>query len=254
LNSPAVTIARFKREATYMTMPDAHDPDLLDRADQASRARYLDWITPRCAHSTELRSGKMVRRIFCGPWVLAKSHASQVVQDEYSLALLLSASSSSRIQPDLLNSCISPLLDSALPPDLAGELDPRAASRRARSRRPAPNPLYTFLSLGPWTNSLRILHLLPGHEHEPIKCLLFTGTGGVLGDAYEALSYVWGSAESAAHIKVNGRAVRVTPNLFSALNSLRYDTRVRSLWVDALCINQDDDYEKSWQVALIGHI
>jgi hypothetical protein len=35
---------------------------------------------------------------------------------------------------------------------------------------------------------------------------------------------------------------------------LRDQSQPRYLWIDALCINQDDDYERSAQVAIMGRI
>ena len=46
----------------------------------------------------------------------------------------------------------------------------------------------------------------------------------------------------------------VRPNLASALKQLRYRDRPRYLWIDAICINQDDNNERNVQVALMGGI
>jgi hypothetical protein len=40
--------------------------------------------------------------------------------------------------------------------------------------------------------------------------------------------------------------------MHSAIYDLR--TKSRSLWVDALCINQNDDEEREYQVSLVGKI
>ncbi|KAK9413749.1 putative Heterokaryon incompatibility domain-containing protein [Seiridium unicorne] len=71
---------------------------------------------------------------------------------------------------------------------------------------------------------------------------------------YSALSYVWGDADSGSFIHVDGAKVPVRLNLFVALEQL-YDHQVQSwLWIDALCINQNDDTERSWQVGLMRQI
>lgn len=46
----------------------------------------------------------------------------------------------------------------------------------------------------------------------------------------------------------------VTQNLHAALKRLRLQHQSRLLWVDAICINQDDTSEKSFQVAMMSEI
>ena len=65
---------------------------------------------------------------------------------------------------------------------------------------------------------------------------------------YEALSYVWGQSEHPIQIIVNDRPSYVTKNLHEALMRLRDKAKYRTLWVDAVCINQRNDTEKSQQV------
>lgn len=68
---------------------------------------------------------------------------------------------------------------------------------------------------------------------------------------YFALSYTWGSPENKATILLDGHEFKVTRNLEDALRSLR-DCKVLPeqglLWVDALCINQDDLSERASEV------
>jgi hypothetical protein len=71
---------------------------------------------------------------------------------------------------------------------------------------------------------------------------------------YAALSYTWGDPRDTQMITVGLSSVPVTRNLYSALEHLRYDNTVRVIWIDALCINQVDDEEKSWQVKLMREI
>jgi hypothetical protein len=73
-------------------------------------------------------------------------------------------------------------------------------------------------------------------------------------DHYTALSYVWGDANDLRTISVNDRPMGITTNLHSALLHLRDTTRPSRLWVDAVCINQHNDQEKSHQVGMMGKI
>jgi hypothetical protein len=57
---------------------------------------------------------------------------------------------------------------------------------------------------------------------------------------YEAISYVWGDTNIGRTITCNGYAFEVTANLFLALQRFRKPDHPRFLWVDAICINQQD--------------
>jgi hypothetical protein len=70
---------------------------------------------------------------------------------------------------------------------------------------------------------------------------------------YEALSYTWGKdtiLEFAA-VEICGQQdqkLGLRPNLASALRHLRLPADIRVLWIDAICINQDDVEERNKQV------
>ena len=71
---------------------------------------------------------------------------------------------------------------------------------------------------------------------------------------FEALSYAWGDPELVKSILVDEREFKVTLGAWSALKALRYDDRVRVLWIDAICINQEDMVERTAQLKLMGMI
>ncbi|KAF2801805.1 HET-domain-containing protein [Mytilinidion resinicola] len=74
---------------------------------------------------------------------------------------------------------------------------------------------------------------------------------------FECLSYTWGNQTTRKKIRINGTITDVPENLETALRHLRAlpETRVgMRYWVDALCINQDDVSEKSYQVKRMGEI
>jgi hypothetical protein len=71
---------------------------------------------------------------------------------------------------------------------------------------------------------------------------------------YHALSYVWGSSSKTWPIILNGASMNVTHSLGTSLERFQSDDTIKWLWVDALCINQTDDEEKSSQVQKMRHI
>lgn len=71
---------------------------------------------------------------------------------------------------------------------------------------------------------------------------------------FEALSYVWGGAETPCSITVNNIRLPIGRNLYTALRHLRSRHRKKLLWVDAICINQGDAVEKAVQVAQMSKV
>jgi len=66
--------------------------------------------------------------------------------------------------------------------------------------------------------------------------------------SYEALSYTWGEEEANCEIHIDGYSFSVRGNLHTALHALRRSDTDRTLWVDAVCINQLDLEERNYQV------
>ena len=69
---------------------------------------------------------------------------------------------------------------------------------------------------------------------------------------YDTLSYTWGDPEPSQTIVVDGVEVSVGPSLHGALNQVRHANRL--LWVNSICINQDNQQERMDQVCLMGNI
>lgn len=86
-----------------------------------------------------------------------------------------------------------------------------------------------------------------------VECIMITAN---LDLEYHAISYVWGSSVDPREVLVNGHNVKVTNNLHSLLKCLRRNGKVRQflLWIDALCINQEDLDERAEQVQIMGSI
>ncbi|OAQ61466.1 heterokaryon incompatibility protein (HET) domain-containing protein [Pochonia chlamydosporia 170] len=71
---------------------------------------------------------------------------------------------------------------------------------------------------------------------------------------YYCLSYTWGDSTTTWPIIVDDARVSVTENLGMALQRINDEECVHLLWVDALCINQQDNIEKRQQLPLMGGI
>ena len=94
----------------------------------------------------------------------------------------------------------------------------------------------------------RLLTLFPGEYSSPISCALeIVNVTQCQSVPYEALSYVWGRETAPAPIFCGDGELRITANLDHALRHLRL-ARPRKLWVDALCIDQENMDERARQV------
>ncbi|KAF2787649.1 HET-domain-containing protein, partial [Melanomma pulvis-pyrius CBS 109.77] len=71
--------------------------------------------------------------------------------------------------------------------------------------------------------------------------------------SYRALSYCWGDPMDTRAITVNDQIVKVTTNLEAALRQLK-SRGFTKIWIDALCINQNDILERGLQVLRMGLI
>lgn len=93
---------------------------------------------------------------------------------------------------------------------------------------------------------------------EVVNFNLQSGATRMIEKDYEALSWCWGTAKPTSYISIrkNGRiyAKKVQPDLLAALKALRDPQEDRCLWIDAICINQDDLSEKNHQVEMMSKI
>ena len=101
---------------------------------------------------------------------------------------------------------------------------------------------------------IRVLDLAPGSWDEPVICSLRDVHLDDDDLRYEAISYAWGDANDRKTVICNGHVVSTTRSLFEALQRFRYTGTTRTLWADALCINQADNEERTVQVRLMSFI
>lgn len=110
-----------------------------------------------------------------------------------------------------------------------------------------------YTPLNPHKREIRLATIKSGTQPEPIRCDLSYVS---LNDTpkYEALSYVWGDPSTRIPILLDEHPFGVTQNLGLALRFLRLPTDDRTLWIDAICVNQDDLDERSAQLQLMKNI
>ncbi|KAI1758563.1 HET-domain-containing protein [Hypoxylon sp. FL1150] len=112
---------------------------------------------------------------------------------------------------------------------------------------------YAYTPMEQLDGQIRLVTIRPGTWSDIIACEVHVAS---MDDSpsYEALSYVWGDANKRRPISVDGQHFEVAENLYLALRRLRRAASPRVMWIDAICINQKDDKEKSTQVGMMGRI
>ena len=103
--------------------------------------------------------------------------------------------------------------------------------------------------------SIRLLSLSPSKDSQAaLQCELIPADVDHL-PPFEALSYAWDSDHGEPiPILCQERELLITENCGLALRRLRYSSKIRILWVDAICIDQNSEREKNCQVALMKNI
>lgn len=121
---------------------------------------------------------------------------------------------------------------------------------------------YRPLALG----FIRVFELKAGKFSDPIVGELVPQAIDGGEPYYEAVSYVWGDTRKRRDITIDGATLSITANLHGALTAFRHQPssgssdgpdagrQVRRLWVDAVCINQEDLSERTSQVELMARI
>ena len=137
---------------------------------------------------------------------------------------------------------------------LSGENIVRGQPNQADYERDSSRGHFTYSPLDTSVDGIRLVILEPSIAMEDvIRCRLSHVTFGQM-PKYEALSYTWGSEDLRNSIMLDGKTFLVRENLREALIRLRMPDKERALWIDAICINQDDIPERNQQVRIMPHI
>ncbi|KAK5708495.1 hypothetical protein LTR17_020626 [Elasticomyces elasticus] len=116
---------------------------------------------------------------------------------------------------------------------------------------------YTYQDLNAIQQEIRLLEVMPGYDNDPIKVnIQHISIKAADRPLYETISYVWGDSTRSSCVGVGLDSLRlnVPASTEIALKKVRQLGRVRTVWIDAVSINQDDVVERGQQVAIMGKI
>ena len=133
-----------------------------------------------------------------------------------------------------------------------GQHEINNAIKMSSSTAPATSS-YVYGDLPDAGTTVRLLKLLPGHREEPI-CIDLFDQDLAAPPRFEALSYTWGDDPGSNKVLCGDLWLPVTSNLHAVLLELRHLDEPRIMWIDAICINQDNRGEKNHQVVLMRKI
>lgn len=160
-----------------------------------------------------------------------------------------------------------------MPSIAAGTADGSTSRRQIWQRV---REVYRYTRIG--SDKVRLLVIERGAHGDDVSVMLLTVHRKLLGKDYPyiALSYHWGGGDvdnvvvvqNELEIKETGRfddlvqslhserpkKLAVRANLYAALKHLRRENEEVTIWVDALCINQNDMTEKSEQISQMPNI
>ena len=112
---------------------------------------------------------------------------------------------------------------------------------------------FAYVPLDMVADEIRVL-VIPGGSpsdlisthiaHCPIRCEV----------TFFALSYTWGESQPLSEVVINGQRKLVRKNLELALQALGSPDSIAVLWIDAVCINQEDILERNRQLVRMSEI
>ncbi|KAJ9608739.1 hypothetical protein H2200_006510 [Cladophialophora chaetospira] len=118
-------------------------------------------------------------------------------------------------------------------------------------------PVFQYQPLDLTGASLRVFTIASGPKGSIIRCQLrhiyvnpFDGNH----ERYTCLSYTWGDEHDTELILLNGARLSVRRNLYNFLCQARQNGLQQPLWVDAICIDQENVAERNHQVQQMSNI
>ena len=101
-------------------------------------------------------------------------------------------------------------------------------------------------------HKIRVVWIRPDLTHDGLIEFRLKHVG--VGSQHACLSYTWGSTEPRKQILINGGRFYVRLNLWKFLDLARWRNETQPIWIDAICIDQDNIEERNHQVQMMGDI
>ncbi|CAG9985131.1 unnamed protein product [Clonostachys byssicola] len=109
-------------------------------------------------------------------------------------------------------------------------------------------------------NAIRLIKLNPSVDSDSqLTCQIFEHQLSEKHVEYSAVSYTWGAQKLYQSLEIRSddndvSYLRTTAVVDALLRQFRAPTKPRYLWIDAICLNQNDETEKSAQVPMMGEV
>jgi hypothetical protein len=118
------------------------------------------------------------------------------------------------------------------------------------SQSPGPSQ-YQYEPLPDPRTHVRLIQIQQCHPDTTIQCKF---TSWLLEDApaYHAILYTWGDPKLTPNILINHKNMIVRSNCEYALQQAYATCPVAYVWIDTICINQQDSEEKGHQVGIMA--
>lgn len=128
--------------------------------------------------------------------------------------------------------------------------------RGLKAKKPAPwrtvsqmlrGQMFKHRPLDQSVRSIRLITILPDLSWQGyIHCSMHHTTINCA--KYTCLSYEWGSEDGGGEIYINGKRHGVRQNLLDFLRMAQVKEPKPPMWIDALCIDQENNMERSHQL------
>jgi hypothetical protein len=113
---------------------------------------------------------------------------------------------------------------------------------------------HEYVPLGLVAEEIRLVVLLPAKNRTDPLYAHFAHESIYGKAAYHCLSYTWGTGEVSSELTLNGMTFPIRKNLEDALRGIRSEISKTTIWIDAICIDQQNVRERSREVARMRQI